>query len=62
MYKNHAKNLEIIIDLGESSDISDSELVGKDDDHEEMVRVLDWQPSGLTQALGEWEKHTSVSD
>ena len=30
-------------------------------DVEDVVRMLEWEPSGLTQALGEWEKHTTVN-
>ena len=51
-------------DSGESSDISESELVsdeeGEEEEEEEMVRVLEWKPSELTRALGDWEKHTTV--
>ena len=45
-------------DSGASSDISDSELVSEEE--EETVRVLEWMPSEATQALGDWEKHTTV--
>lgn len=56
--------------LDSSEDSDDSEIDFGDEqgaDEEETpevetdVRVLDWQPTGLDCALGEWEKHTTVS-
>ena len=48
-----------------SSDESSSDGVSDNDDgvsdnEEEEVRVLEWKPTGLQRALGEWEKHTTV--
>lgn len=53
-----------VIPLAVSSDESSSDGVSDNDDgvsdnEEEEVRVLEWKPTGLQRALGEWEKHTT---
>lgn len=50
-------------DSDSDSSIGDEEGAAEEEVREEEgdVRVLDWQPTGLDRALGEWEKHTSVS-
>ena len=45
----------------ESSDDSSSSDSGEEEEEEEVVRVIEWKPSGPQQALGEWEKYTTVS-
>ena len=30
------------------------------EEEEEVIRVLEWKPTGLQRPLGEWEKHTTV--
>ena len=61
----------LLQDSGESSDVSESEQdseeeergkgMDEEEEEEDVVRVLDLEPSSLTQALGEWERHTTVS-
>ena len=47
-------------DESSSSDSSDSDS-GEERDDSEGVSVVEWRPKGPQQALGEWEKHTTVS-
>ena len=51
-----------MIEVSESSDSSASSESGEEEEGgEEGVRVVEWTPSGALRALGEWERHTTVS-
>ena len=50
-----------MIEVSESSDSSASSESGEEEEEEEGVRVVEWTPSGALRALGEWERHTTVS-
>ena len=47
-------------DESSSSDSSDSDS-GEERDDGEGVKTVEWRPKGAQQALGQWEKHTTVS-
>ena len=52
-----------MIEVSESSNSSASSESGEEEEEEEEegVRVVEWTPSGALRALGEWERHTTVS-
>lgn len=45
----------------ESDDDDDESLGDLEEEESEGELVVEWRPSGPQTALGEWEKHTTVS-
>lgn len=61
---NMMMSIDGMCDSVESSDDSssnDSEESSEEEEEGERGRVQEWVPKGPQQALGEWEKYTTVS-